>query len=129
MASKNVTTKNPGIWELVSRYHSAMSRADVRTLDSVLSENFTLVHITGYVQPKHEWLDVVRSRAFQYHEIDVDHSYLSFIEYDRSATVSGKGIFNATINGIHNLWDLRFQLDLRRQGSTWILYHASYSSA
>jgi hypothetical protein len=42
-------------------------RADL--LDEILDDAFTARHITGYVSPKAEWLDQIRSGDFVYHSI------------------------------------------------------------
>jgi hypothetical protein len=46
---------------------------DADKLGELLTDGFTLTHMTGYRQPKAEWLADVRSGAMTYHTIeDVD---------------------------------------------------------
>lgn len=45
-------------------YHTAMVDARTADLDALLAPDFALVRMTGYVQPKAEWFDVLRSRQF-----------------------------------------------------------------
>lgn len=54
-----------------------MSRGDTETLARVLSDGFTLTHMTGYVQPKTEWLSQMREARFVYHSIDEKHMTLN----------------------------------------------------
>ncbi|MFE5621112.1 nuclear transport factor 2 family protein [Streptomyces virginiae] len=42
--------------EVHRAYLDAMLEGDTATLDELLAEEFTLTHMTGYVQPKAEWL-------------------------------------------------------------------------
>jgi len=52
------------IRDVLWRYHAAMVDARTADLDALLARDFALVHITGYVQPKAEWFDVIRSGTF-----------------------------------------------------------------
>ena len=53
----------------------AMVAGDADALGALLAEDFTLVHMTGYRQPRGEWLADVRSGAMSYRSMeDVDVS-------------------------------------------------------
>jgi hypothetical protein len=39
-------------------------------LDNILAEEFTLTHMTGYVQSKSEWLDAIDTGEMQYHRME-----------------------------------------------------------
>ncbi|WP_418606370.1 nuclear transport factor 2 family protein [Georgenia sp. SUBG003] len=53
----------------------AMVAADPDALGDLLQDDFTLTHMTGYVQPKTEWLTDVRSGWMTYHDVrDVEVS-------------------------------------------------------
>jgi ketosteroid isomerase-like protein len=53
----------------------AMVAGDAEALGELLAGDFTLVHMTGYRQPRAEWLADVRSGAMTYHSMeDVDVS-------------------------------------------------------
>ncbi|MER6958049.1 nuclear transport factor 2 family protein [Streptomyces sp. NPDC000618] len=51
-------------------YLDAMVEADTQPLDDLLDDGFTLTHMTGYVQPKAEWLAEMKAGQFVYHSID-----------------------------------------------------------
>jgi hypothetical protein len=51
--------------QVLRAYHSAMVDARTDDLSTVLDDEFSLVHITGYVQPRAEWFGVIRSREFE----------------------------------------------------------------
>ena len=116
------------IIETLNAYHAAMVEARVDRLDRMLDAGFTLGHITGYVQPKNEWFGVLRSGEFDYHQIDVDNAALSVRIKGNTAVVEGKGIFNATISGMHAPWRLKFSMALTRHGDVWKFASARYSS-
>jgi hypothetical protein len=116
------------IIRVLRAYHTAMVDADTAGLDDLLDEEFALVHITGYVQPKDEWFGVLRSGEFDYHRIEIDDNTVSVSIDGRTAEVRGRGIFNATINGMRNPWRLQFTVRFARRGDTWIIAHARYTS-
>lgn len=48
----------------------AMVSSDVAPLDGILAEDYTLTHMTGYVQPKAEWLEAIRAGEMRYHRME-----------------------------------------------------------
>jgi hypothetical protein len=126
MSSPSETNDRTAIFQLLNDYHAAMVDARTDLLDSIVATDFSLVHITGYVQPKHEWFSVLRSGEFEYHRIDVSDASLSVKVGDGTASLSGSGVFNATINGFTAPWRLRFEIQLARQTGWWLIQHARY---
>ncbi|WP_277960728.1 nuclear transport factor 2 family protein [Pseudomonas sp. RIT-To-2] len=112
----------------VARYHEAMVAAHVADLSDMLEPEYFLIHITGYRQPKQEWLSVVRSGAYDYHRIDVNAKELQVHLGSESAVVSGRGVFDATIQGMHAPWRLKFKLELTKGSSGWKLSRARYDA-
>jgi hypothetical protein len=115
------------ILEVLANYHRAMVEADTGKLAALVDQRFSLVHITGYVQPRDEWFEVIRTGQFDYHRIDVDDTVVRF---DAGlASVSGSGTFTATINGMHAPWRLRFTLVFAHENGEWRIMSARYRSA
>jgi hypothetical protein len=121
-------TERAEILRVLDDYHAAMVGARTDILESLLDKDFALVHITGYVQPRAEWLDVVRSGAFDYHAIQMDELSLNVEVMSNTAVLKGRGIFNATITGMKNLWRLQFTMKLAQQKGRWRFMHAKYKS-
>jgi ketosteroid isomerase-like protein len=113
---------------ILRAYHAAMVEARIDQLGELVDEDYSLVHITGYVQPKDEWFDVIRTGQFDYHKIDIDDRVLSVSVSGDTATVAGRGIFDATINGMHAPWRLQFKMTWSRQRGEWRIVSARYSS-
>jgi len=105
-----------------------MIAADTESLEQILGQSYSLIHITGYRQPKNEWFAVIRSRRFDYHDIDLDEKHLSITLNGEHAVVTGRGIFKATINGMNNPWRLEFAIDLQEINGRWKIMHARYDS-
>ena len=109
-------------------YHAAMVDARTAELNGFLDPDFALVHITGYVQPKDEWFDVLRSRQFDYHRIEIDEKTVSVSISGDAAELTGRGVFNATINGARNPWRLQFSMRFAKRGARWAITHARYTT-
>jgi hypothetical protein len=108
-------------------YHSAMVAGDTSQLRDLTHSSFTLTHITGYIQPRKEWLDVVERGTFDYHRIALQPSKPDISIAGAVATVRGRGIFDATIYGIHRPWRLAFEMTLERaEGDAWTIKRAEY---
>jgi hypothetical protein len=116
------------VLQAMRKYHEAMVEARTYTLETLLEPDFTLTHITGYVQPRNDWLLVVRSGRFDYHQIDIDESSLVLSDNTSSAELRGRGIFNATINGTKSPWRLQFTLQFVPRNGSWKLASAIYTS-
>ena len=116
------------IRKVLDAYHAAMVGARTDELGALVAEGFTLGHITGYVQPKAEWFGVIRSRSFDYHDIRIEQDRLRVEVAGDEAVVRGRGIFDATIQGMHAPWRLQFELRFARRSSGWIIADARYTS-
>lgn len=109
-------------------YHAAMVAADIARLEALVAPDYSLVHITAYVQPMREWFGVIRSGEFDYHRIDIDERQVSVAIDGNAATVDGRGIFDATISGMHAPWRLQFSMKFEKQDGAWKIRSARYSS-
>jgi hypothetical protein len=116
------------ISNLVSQYHASMVSKDTNTLNHLIDDNYYLVHITGYVQPKQEWFQVMSSGTFDYHDISIRSLKIDATDEVSDAVVTGDGIFKATIYGMNRPWHLYFKLFMKKQNDHWIILHAEYSS-
>lgn len=95
-----------------------MVAGDADALGELLAADFTLVHMTGYRQPKAEWLADVRSGAMTYHAMaDVDVS----VDVSGDApVVTARTHTAATIWGASGTWPLQLRITFTRAGSSWI---------
>lgn len=126
MSSTTSKDQTKGILDALSEYHRCMVDALPEELDRILAPTFSLVHITGYVQPRLEWLAAIRSGEFDYHRIELMSEHLNVTTNENAATVTGRGIFHATINGLNAPWPLAFTLQLTNYDGNWLVANASY---
>jgi ketosteroid isomerase-like protein len=106
--------------------HRAMVAADTGGLATLLTEDFHLVHMTGYDQPRAEWLahiDSGRMRYFASREervtvrVDGDHAQLT-----------GCNQVKADIWGARGTWPLQLDICLIRLGGRWRMSSARAST-
>jgi hypothetical protein len=124
MAGMKLESNRAAVVEVLDDYHRAMVEADTDKLTTLVDLRFSLVHITGYVQPRDEWFEVIRTGQFDYHRIDIDEVVVR-LDAD-VANVTGSGTFNATINGMHAPWRLRFTLVVVPENGQWRIMSARY---
>ncbi|MFJ1806743.1 MULTISPECIES: nuclear transport factor 2 family protein [unclassified Streptomyces] len=106
--------------EVLAAYRAhlrAMTDGDTDALDDLLDDGFTLTHITGYQQPKTEWLSQMRAGQFVYHGV-IEKNVAVDVEGD-TARLVGRVVTEATVYGTHADWPLRFTMDYAREGETW----------
>ncbi|WP_316675269.1 nuclear transport factor 2 family protein [uncultured Tolumonas sp.] len=115
------------IQNLISLYHESMVNQDTDTLNDILDNAYYLVHITGYVQPKHEWFQVIHNHTFVYHDIRILDLQIDINDANSQAVVSGSGIFKATIYGMNRPWHLNFKLFVNAINDKWQISHAEYT--
>lgn len=99
----------------------AMVDRDVQMLEDILGDNFTLTHMTGYRQPKREWLDDISTRQMEYHDIaTIDVSIDASTGADGSAVLTARTLTDATIWGGRGTWRLQLRSWFERSGDDWV---------
>jgi hypothetical protein len=99
-------------------YLDAMLEGDTATLDDLLAENFTLTHMTGYVQPKADWLAQIRQGRFLYHSIEEKDTTYD-VDDDGTARLTVRTVTDATVHGTRAGWRLRLATDYARHNDVW----------
>jgi hypothetical protein len=95
----------------------AMTRGDTATLDHLLAEPFTLTHITGYRQPKAEWLAEMRAGQFRYHQIEQRTATLEVT--GDTARLIGRFVVDASVYGSRARWRLQLAQNYARRSGRW----------
>lgn len=80
--------------------------------------------MTGYVQPKQEWLAQIREGRFDYHSIvDLD------VEVDGdTARLVGRTVTDATVYGTRADWRLQLTVDYAYENDAWIVVGSAAST-
>lgn len=96
---------------------TAMVTGDTAALDAMLPEEFTLTHMTGYEQPKSEWLAEMRAGQFGYHRIDQELVTVD-VGHD-TAVLDARTFTDATVYGSRATWRLHLTQSYQRTDGQW----------
>ncbi|MFV8361405.1 nuclear transport factor 2 family protein [Flavobacterium sp. LS1P3] len=96
-----------------------MIEANTAEMNKIVDIDFTLTHITGYVQSKAEWfaeIDTERMKYYSYKEVK------TFVKIDGDdATFVGQNLLDAQIWGSRNTWRLQQKMELEKRNGEWII--------
>jgi hypothetical protein len=95
---------------------------DTAGLDKILAPDFTLTHMTGYVQSKAEWCEQIKSGQMKYYGYEIDDVKIG-IQGD-SATLIGRSKTDARIYGARNTWNLELAMPMIKLEDRWIIQKA-----
>ena len=107
--------------EILENYRAqlrAMVGGDTEALGDLLTEDFSLTHMTGYFQPRQEWLAQMRAGQFQYHDAQEKNVSLQ-IDGD-TARLVGRIVTDATVYGSRATWPLQLTMDFIRADGRWL---------
>ena len=91
----------------------SMLKADIKTLDLLLADSFTLTHITGYIQSKQEWLKAIASREMSYSKIQIIDIFSQ--TNNMQGIIIGKALTTANIWGAKGTWRLQLHITLQKE--------------
>jgi ketosteroid isomerase-like protein len=109
---------NESVKRVYRAYLQAMIDGDIDALDAMLDADFTLTHITGYLQSRAEWLSQMRAGQFDYHAVTQENVTVE-VEGD-TARLVGRITTDSTVYGTRANWRLLTTIDYARAGETWI---------
>ena len=107
------------VYAVVNKLSKLMIARDTSSMTKILDEDFTLTHITGYVQPKAEWLNEVEKESMKYFSAkEVNHEIKIA---GNTADVMFQSLIDARIWGSRNIWRLQQKMKLEKRNGTWII--------
>jgi hypothetical protein len=97
----------------------AMVAGDLAELDSILAEDFTLTHMTGYVQSRSEWLEAIESGEMQYHRMETVEAIIS--TEGTVPELTARTRTDATIWDSRATWRLTLRSWFEPHGNDWVI--------
>lgn len=107
------------IHALYCRMNRAMVASDTRTLASMLTNDFHLIHMTGYDQLRAEWLAHIDSGQMRYFD-SVEEEVVTQVDGNK-ATLRGRNRVKANIWGARGTWPLQLDIDLSLCNGQWLM--------
>lgn len=117
METENINEKE--ILEVTRQLTTLMIEKNTDAIDKIVDENFTLTHITGYVQSKNEWFSEIESERMKYYSYKEVKTTIK-INGDK-ATFVGQNLLDARIWGSRNTWRLQQTMQLEKRNREWII--------
>lgn len=111
--------------QVVHQQVQGMLTKNFELLNQVISSNAKLVHITGQVQSKAEWLEQIRLGRMHYfgsHEVLFQATVT-----DNQAQVVMRNELDARIYGFRNTWQLQSKIKLVKGQSGWQIIESQAS--
>ena len=123
---KNIENDTAGVYKVIKQLAELMIAGDTIGITSILDNGFTLTHITGYVQPKAEWLNEVAKESMKYYSVqEVNHT----INVNGNiADVTIRDRVDASIWGSRNTWRLQQKMRLEKRDGNWIILYSIAST-
>lgn len=114
-------TDEQEIIDLYRRENKAMVEKDINTLNQILASSMELTHMTGYVQPKMEWIDQIQNEEMKYYSSDEEAIEDIKINGDKASFV-GKNRVKARIwGGSISTWPLQMKMYFAKENGKWII--------
>ncbi|WP_220494904.1 nuclear transport factor 2 family protein [Lacibacter sediminis] len=112
-------TDKSSVLEVARQLTELMIEKNIAAMNKIVDKNFTLTHITGYVQSKKEWfseIETERMKYYSYKEVKTS------VEIDgNKGTFVGQNILDARIWGSRNNWRLQQTMQLEKRNGKWII--------
>lgn len=109
---------NDEILNLYRAFNTAMAANDTTALDQLLAPTFTLTHMTGYVQPRAEWLRELQQGTMHYFSSVEDH--VTMVATGTGWQVIGQNRVVASIHGSQqHEWPLNTVMIIEKIAGKW----------
>lgn len=116
---ENITNDEAAVLATVRQLAELMIARDTAAMNNILDKNYTLTHMTGYVQPKAEWFDEVQKESMKYYSAK-EVSFSVKMKGDK-ADVIVQNMVDARIWGSRNTWRLQQKMQLEKRNAKWII--------
>ena len=105
--------------ELHAALFEAMVAGDVAELNAILGDEFTLTHMTGYVQSRTEWLYDIETGQMRYHRVETVEAKVS--TQGTLPELAARTLTDATIWGSRNTWRLTLRSWFEPRDDGWVI--------
>lgn len=114
--------ENQEVIDTAYRLTDLMIDRNIEAIDSLLDDKFTLTHITGYVQPKGEWLREIEQESMKYYSYEIVSEKVEIS--GNKAIFIGQNILDARIWGTRNRWRLQQKVTMEKRNGKWVIINS-----
>ncbi|MGN1283630.1 MAG: nuclear transport factor 2 family protein [Limosilactobacillus sp.] len=112
-------TDQEQVVDLYRRENEAMVNKDIVTLNEILAPSMNLQHMTGYVQPKFEWIDQIQNGDMKYFS-SKEENIKDIVITGNHASLIGQNRVQASVWGSAvATWPLQMKMEFVRDNGQW----------
>ena len=101
-------------------FQQAMIDKDAKTLNSIMSEDYTLTHMSGKIQTKQEYIKDIIDGVLNYYHSTIINPNIVILE-DKYAKLNADVELDAKVYGIKGTWTLNTEILMEKNENIWIL--------
>lgn len=116
-----MTTNEQKIIDLYRKENKAMVEKDIDTLNKILAPGMSLTHMTGYVQPKEEWLNQIQTEEMKYYSSKEDNIKDIKLESNRASLIGQSQVKARIWGGGPSTWHLQMKMYYEKQDGNWFI--------
>lgn len=114
-------TDKEAIIELYRQENQAMVDKDIVKLNEILAPSMQLQHMTGYMQPKLEWIDQIQNGEMK-HFSSIEENIKEIVIEGNSASLVGQNKVMASVWGSQvATWPLQMKMEFTKSNGKWII--------
>lgn len=114
-------TDKEAIIELYRQENQAMVDEDIVKLNEILAPSMQLQHMTGYMQPKLEWIDQIQNGEMKYFS-SIEENIKEIVIEGNSASLVGQNKVMASVWGSQvATWPLQMKMEFTKSNGKWII--------
>lgn len=122
METDKIDTNKSEILDVTRQLTQLMIDKNTVEINKILDQDFTLTHITGYVQSKDEWFSEIENERMKYYSYTEVKTSVK-IDGDKAVFV-GQNLLDARIWGTRNNWRLQQTMHLEKRNGKWIILNS-----
>lgn len=114
-------TDKEAIIELYRQENQAMVDKDIVKLNEILSPSMQLQHMTGYMQPKLEWIDQIQNGEMKYFS-SIEENIKEIVIEGNSASLIGQNKVMASVWGSQvATGPLQMKMEFAKSNGKWTI--------
>ncbi len=116
----DLTSDQEEVLERFIEFQYAMIEKDLKKLNELLEDNYTLTHMSGKIQTKEEYIDEIMDGTLNYYESIIHNPIIIILEEDK-VLLKADVTLDAKVYGIKGTWTLHSEQTMEKIDGKWYL--------
>lgn len=108
------------VLECFKEFQLAMIEKDSVKLNEIMSENYTLTHMSGKTQTKQEYIDEIMDGTLNYYKSIIDNPQITILDGNR-AILKADVTLDAKVYGMKGKWTLHSVQSMEKIDNKWYM--------